>query len=71
MANKIIVPQMKPKSIESYYKMRGWKVGHNKPSFTTANGKLAYEVWNNVLAVECDIEAIKYLMAMRQEIKNK
>ncbi len=62
---------MKPKSIESYYKMRGWKVGHNKTSIKTASGKLSHEAWNNMLSVECDIEAIKYLMAMRQEIKNK
>ena len=51
--------------------MRGWKVGHNKTSTKTASGKLSHEVWWNMLSVECDIEAIKYLMAMRQEIKNK
>jgi hypothetical protein len=59
------------KSLQAYFKYRGWKVGNNKPSTETAIGKFANEVWSNALTIESDVEAIKWLMERRTEIKKK
>ncbi len=33
------------KTLEAYFKFRGWKTGNNKPSTKTAIGKFGDEVW--------------------------
>jgi hypothetical protein len=59
------------KSLQSYFKFRHWKSGNNKPSQNTAIGKFAYEVWNNALTSKInDVQAIKWLMEKRQEIRD-
>jgi len=59
------------KTLEAYFKFRGWKTGNNKPSTKTAIGKFGDEVWKGAFLEKDDVKAIQWLLSKRQQIKQK
>lgn len=60
------------KSLQSYFKFRGWKTSANKPSDNTATGKLSHEVWDNMLSPSVSyLDAVQELLKMKEEINQK
>ncbi len=59
------------KSLATYFKFRGWKASHNKPSTNTAIGKFGDEVWKCAFLEKDDVKAIQWLMEKRQQLKQK
>lgn len=57
------------KTIQGYFKSRGWKRTENMPSTETAQGKFCHEVWNNALSPKIPpSEAMQWLLKQKEEI---
>lgn len=60
------------KSLQAYFKFRGWKVSSNKPSDNTAVGKFSYEVWDNALSPKInELDAVQWVLKIKKEINQK
>lgn len=60
------------KSLQSYFKFRGWKTSANKPSDNTATGKLCHEIWDNILAPNVsELDAVQEILKIKKQINQK